>query len=336
MKKILHKKEWIIIGILIMLLSSVPFIIGGAVKMHEWDKPISIDNWLIYYATICGALIGGFITALGLYITVNQTREIQQENKLEQERNERKQFVSEIETLVGKYLAEIGFYFYDQASKSNRPDIKIDRSNAVMYYRILNIKLLRNNYAQDLISLLDEIHNEKCFFKEYEDKCRMDIFNEWESKLDELSASVMEFGESYINMIKVNKEYDYQTKDEILKKFFEIYKRLLDSEKQDNNLFEEYKKAFEILIKEYLKHKCNKKSKKIEKDTIAKSLKYSKNININKLVSRYNNILECEVSLDKELENKRLNNLKELIEITLKYIESDLNVEKYFHKTELS
>lgn len=99
MKKILNKKEWIIIGVLIILLISVPFIIGVAVKVHEWDKPISIDNWLIYYATISGALIGGFITALGLYITIKQTREIQKENKKE----------IKIERNLNKYKIEIDY-----------------------------------------------------------------------------------------------------------------------------------------------------------------------------------------------------------------------------------
>ncbi|WP_338854768.1 hypothetical protein [Clostridium perfringens] len=99
MKKVINKKEWIIIVVLIILLISVPFIIGGSVKVHEWEKPISIDNWLIYYATICGSLIGGFITALGLYITIKQTREIQKETKKN----------IQIERVLNKYKIEIEY-----------------------------------------------------------------------------------------------------------------------------------------------------------------------------------------------------------------------------------
>ena len=99
MKKILNKKELIIILLLITFLISIPFIIGTAVKVHEWDKPISIDNWLIYYATIGGALIGGFITSVGLYITIKQTREVQNENKKE----------INVERNINKYKLEIEY-----------------------------------------------------------------------------------------------------------------------------------------------------------------------------------------------------------------------------------
>ncbi|HAT4162131.1 TPA: hypothetical protein I9Z77_001566 [Clostridium perfringens] len=99
MKKILNKKELIIILLLITFLISIPFIIGAAVKVHEWDKPISIDNWLIYYATIGGALIGGFITSVGLYITIKQTREVQNENKKE----------INVERNINKYKLEIEY-----------------------------------------------------------------------------------------------------------------------------------------------------------------------------------------------------------------------------------
>lgn len=80
-KKILSKLEFAVFVVLLILMMLTAFIIAGLVKVNEWSVPISIDNWLIYYGTIFGALIGGYITAVGLYITNKQTREIQNENK---------------------------------------------------------------------------------------------------------------------------------------------------------------------------------------------------------------------------------------------------------------
>lgn len=121
MKKILDKKEWIIIVLLIIVLILIPFIIGGAVKVHEGDKPISIDNWLIYYATIGGALIGGFITTVGLYITIRQTREIQNENRkdIEKQMNLEKNF-KQIEYLKEFYSYS---YKYERYVKNKLEDI---------------------------------------------------------------------------------------------------------------------------------------------------------------------------------------------------------------------
>lgn len=138
MRKILNKKEWIIILLLIAFLISIPFIIGGAVRVHEWDKPISIDNWLIYYATIGGALIGGFITAVGLYITIKQTREVQNENKKE----------INIERNINKYKLEIEYlkdlykesYDYEKYIKNDLEDIFKEAINENILELALNIK----------------------------------------------------------------------------------------------------------------------------------------------------------------------------------------------------
>ncbi|EOU1594525.1 hypothetical protein QYB28_000563 [Clostridium perfringens] len=196
MKKILDKKEWIIIGVLIMLLISVPFIIGGAVKVHEGDKPISIDNWLIYYATIGGALIGGFITSVGLYITIKQTRDIQQENKLREEKSERKEFINEIETLVGQYIADIGVYFYAQVLADNKNVPPADRSKSIAYYRILNIKLSGIDEAKPLLTLLKDIHNKLCFFEKNNEVSKKEKI--LEEKFEELSQITKRFGKEYI------------------------------------------------------------------------------------------------------------------------------------------
>ncbi|MBU3131969.1 hypothetical protein KPL40_05850 [Clostridium gasigenes] len=75
------KVEFIVVGLVFIFLLSIAVIIAIIVKTNEWGNPITIDNWLIYYGTIGGSLTAGYITAVGLYITNKQTREIQDENK---------------------------------------------------------------------------------------------------------------------------------------------------------------------------------------------------------------------------------------------------------------
>ncbi|ELC8361365.1 hypothetical protein ACSW9O_10635 [Clostridium perfringens] len=155
MKKILNKKELIIILLLIAFLISIPFIIGGVVKVHEWDKPISIDNWLIYYATIGGALIGGFITSVGLYITIKQTREVQNENKKE----------INIERNINKYKLEIEYlkdlykesYDYEKYIKNDLEYIFKEAINENVFQISLKIKDISsgilnniNNYNRNI------------------------------------------------------------------------------------------------------------------------------------------------------------------------------------------
>lgn len=230
MKKILDKKEWIIIGVLIMLLISVPFIIGGAVKVHEGDKPISIDNWLIYYATIGGALIGGFITALGLYITIKQTREIQQENKNE----------INIERKINKYKVEIDYlkslyeesYAYEKYLTNDLEDIFKDTINKDAIYLALNIKNITSDIfnnisnfnrsikilsacvqSDEIDQLIDLIESlETCFIKE-----TTKIFlNSTEYTEDKISDLFIKDSTIFVNLIalliKLNTEIIYQVK----------------------------------------------------------------------------------------------------------------------------
>ena len=324
-----------IISLVIIMFFSITMlilIVPNAVKYYYPDVTIG-DTWVSFFGSYLGGLFGGIVTLIALYITVKQTREIQQENRLEQEKNERRHFVAEIENLVGEYLADIGIYFYSQTVKKKMKGLKIDRSKSILYYRLLKIKLAKIECAKNLIKLLDDIHNNKCFFRENQNKCITDIFNDWETELNKLSEAVREFGDDYINMKKNNYEYKYQTTNEILKKFFELYNRLLNSEEKNEDLFWGFSKAFEVLLKDYLKHKYVKKSKKIEEKTIYKLSRYIKNKNLKKLVNIYKDIINCKVDSNEESKNNSLSELKELIKETLKYIEADLNLEKYLNRT---
>jgi|GEM_PF-2625004 len=71
-EKVTTKLEIVLFVMLFIFLATVAFLIGIAVKSNEWKDPITIDNWLIYYGTISGSLIGGFITATGLFFTLKQ------------------------------------------------------------------------------------------------------------------------------------------------------------------------------------------------------------------------------------------------------------------------
>lgn len=230
MKKILEKKEIIIIIGLVIFLISIPFIIGGMVKVHEWEKPISIDNWLLYYATIGGALIGGFITSVGLYITIKQTREIQKENKTEIN-NERK---------INKYKVEIDYlkslyeesYAYEKYLTNNLEDIFQDTINRDAIYLAANIKNITSDIFNNISNfnrnikilsvcvqsdevdrLIDLIENlETCFISETSEV----FLNSKKYTKEKISDLFSKDGETFyaliLLLIKLNTEIIYQVK----------------------------------------------------------------------------------------------------------------------------
>lgn len=65
--KLLCKRD--IEFIIVTLLGSIGliFLVAWLVRLHEGT--IKLDVWLSYYGSICGAMFGGWITAVGLYIT---------------------------------------------------------------------------------------------------------------------------------------------------------------------------------------------------------------------------------------------------------------------------
>ncbi len=69
--KFLKGYEKIAILILTLLMTLTIFIIAVWVKSYEttYKSSIALDNWLLYYGTISGTLIGGAITAIGLFFT---------------------------------------------------------------------------------------------------------------------------------------------------------------------------------------------------------------------------------------------------------------------------
>lgn len=204
-KEILNRNEMLIISVLVVFLIFIPFIIGYIVKAHEWEKPISIDNWLLYYATIGGALIGGFITTVGLYITINQTRKIQIKNE---EFNSKQLKIITINDQINEYkiLKDSWDKFYDSLKfiekNYNIKDIykynteliqKID--DIIMQLICMEDKTTANN-IESLVSNLKE------YFKELQDNN-----NEHKKNIDrEQYKKKIEFyiskGESFSTVIK--------------------------------------------------------------------------------------------------------------------------------------
>lgn len=79
-------KNKIIIAILIVLILVAPFIIQYGVINNNFISKATNDGWALFWGSYLGGLFGGIGTLIALYITVKQTREIQDENKDIQER----------------------------------------------------------------------------------------------------------------------------------------------------------------------------------------------------------------------------------------------------------
>lgn len=186
MKKILNYKEIRIVFLLAILLISIPFIIGYIVKLHEWEKPISIDNWLLYYATIGGSLIGGFITTVGLYITVNQTRKIQIKNE---EFNSKQLKIITINDQINEYkiLKDTWDKFYDSLKfiEKNYNIDNISEYNTELIQKIDNIIMqltcMEDNETSQFVEAL--ITNLKEYLQEYNNSTERIIRDEYNRKI---------------------------------------------------------------------------------------------------------------------------------------------------------
>ncbi len=68
---------------------AIIFIIAVCVRVNEIEGglSISIDNWLLYYGTISGALVRGFITAVGLFFTFKiNAKQLKEQRKIDNDR----------------------------------------------------------------------------------------------------------------------------------------------------------------------------------------------------------------------------------------------------------
>lgn len=83
--------------IIVTLLGSIAliFLIAWLVRLHEGKEWIDLKTWLSYYGSIGGAMFGGCITAIGLYITFRiNNKQLEEQRKIDNKRweNSNKQF----------------------------------------------------------------------------------------------------------------------------------------------------------------------------------------------------------------------------------------------------
>lgn len=98
---------------------------GLKLIMNKFENLLgsTAGEWLSFYGSYLGGILGGTATLMAVVITTNQTRIIQEENKKEtrkiqeenkilQLQNNNKAFVDELASLVGEYCANISAYYY--------------------------------------------------------------------------------------------------------------------------------------------------------------------------------------------------------------------------------
>lgn len=159
----------------------LPVILQYAVFANSVESNASNDGWASFLGSYIGGVFGGGMTLAAVWISVRETRLIQEENKIEsrkriaetnfrasirtnkiqhgneilQKRKERIDFCNDIAKMVGRYCADISKYFYD---------CKFNPGNANRIVSIeclftLNIKLKNIETAQDLVKALNDVHN---------------------------------------------------------------------------------------------------------------------------------------------------------------------------------
>ncbi|EFF65382.1 hypothetical protein HMPREF7545_1753 [Selenomonas noxia ATCC 43541] len=178
MKPYIKRKHIIILGGLVVLL---PVILQYTVFANNIISNTSNDGWASFLGSYIGGVFGGGMTLTAVLISIQETRRIQEENKIEsrtrlartefrdsirtnkiqheneilQKRKERIGFCNEIAELIGRYCADISRYFYDCRFEPKLADRIV--SNECFF--ILNIKLKDIDIAKNLLDELNDVHN---------------------------------------------------------------------------------------------------------------------------------------------------------------------------------
>jgi len=151
--KFLKGYEKFAIFILILLMTLIIFIIAVWVKSYEslYKSSIALDNWLLYYGTISGALIGGAITAIGLFFTFKiNANQLEEQRKIDNKRweNSNSQFnrqmkIQIINEKINDYKAcneEIGELIYSKREL----DVEMSKYKSALYKFQVNMHIIQN------------------------------------------------------------------------------------------------------------------------------------------------------------------------------------------------
>lgn len=195
-----------IIFIVIITCVVVPFAINSGPIDSQWTSKASNEGWISFWGSYLGGLFGGAGTLIAVIVTTQQARDhqkenlketrlIQQENTLLYVKQGKRIFTNEIESLIAKYITEIGMYFYAQTSRNHGNPPEINRKEAIHSFRLLEIKLENVDLAKELLIKIRLIHNRECFLEDGEDvQLRSD---EFEDSMDKLKELTIKFSQKY-------------------------------------------------------------------------------------------------------------------------------------------
>jgi hypothetical protein len=118
---------------------------------------------------------------------------------------------------------------------------------------------------------------------------------------------------------------------EISPMFIEIYGQASTAEEYNLNQIVGigYRKSLEFLIKDYLKHKLPEKSNEIEEKFLGKCIDMIENANIKRMAKGATWIGNDETHYIRKWEDKDIEDLKKLIDLTLTWIDLELKTEEY-------
>lgn len=185
----MNNKNAIFIGILILSFLASPIWLWYGHSGFDYGKAAEMTFSYI------GSAIGGITTLIALYITVNQTRKIQEDNNKNQLKQDKRIITNEVEILVSKYITDIGFYFKDQAIRSIENSKEINRREAIQSLRLLEIKLKNIELANELLEKVRFIHKNSSKFDKLT-ALEKDAAN-LEKNINDLIDLTIQFSENY-------------------------------------------------------------------------------------------------------------------------------------------
>lgn len=124
---------------------------------------------------------------------------------------------------------------------------------------------------------------------------------------------------------------------EFSQSFVKIYNQALTAENYglDEIAGIGYRKALEFLIKDYLKKNNPEDAENIEKEQLAKCINTIDNVNIKKMAKGATWIGNDETHYIKKWENKDINDLKNMINLTLTWIQLEIQTIEYTEEMNL-
>lgn len=113
------KKIILLIVLIIGFICLTPFVLEYFVFRNHIYSALNNSDWSGFLGSYIGGVFGGIGTLLTVYITTRETRKIQYENMLQNEKDkelnekrERKLFAESLALEISKYITDISKYFY--------------------------------------------------------------------------------------------------------------------------------------------------------------------------------------------------------------------------------